>query len=210
MVELHTLVEEKDSSVLSIDQTMNAFELTMTQGFHGLKVRQTEIAIRVRTCTNVYSRLKDLKLDPEDPKSAEYIVEIVEYNDDRHDCISMIKAFYAASGEAIKVNHQGDAKASMRRARSVAKLIECWRGMLKTTDFLQRDEDDEEDDDEDNLWVYTPTARNMADLVTEVTPKITKGGPEIVAEATGGAATPTMSTMGKVAHELRSRSVEVR
>ena len=66
MVELHTLVEEKDSSMLSVKQTMNAFELTMTQGFHGLKVRQTEIAIRVRTVTDVYSRLKDLKLDPED------------------------------------------------------------------------------------------------------------------------------------------------
>ena len=88
MVELHTLVEEKDSSVLSVNQTMNAFELTMTQGFHGLKVRQTEIAIRVRTSTDVYSRLKDLKLDPKDPKSAEYIGQIVEYNDDRHDCVS--------------------------------------------------------------------------------------------------------------------------
>ena len=71
MVKLHTLVEETDSSVLSVNQTMNAFELTMTQGFNGLKVRQTEIAIRVRTCTDVYSRLKDLKLDPKDPKSAE-------------------------------------------------------------------------------------------------------------------------------------------
>ena len=38
MVELHTLVEDKDSSVLSVNQTMNAFELTMTQEFQGLKV----------------------------------------------------------------------------------------------------------------------------------------------------------------------------
>ena len=60
MVELHTLVEDKDSSVLSVNQTMNAFELTMTQEFQGLKVRQTEIAVRVRTSTHVYSRLKDL------------------------------------------------------------------------------------------------------------------------------------------------------
>ena len=133
MVELHTLVEDKDSSVLSVNQTMNAFELTMTQGFQGLKVRQTEIAIRARTCTDVYDRLKHLKLDPKDPKSAEYVGQIVEFNDDRHNCVSMIKAFYAASGEAINANHQGDAKASLRRARSVVRLIECWREMLQTT-----------------------------------------------------------------------------
>ena len=107
MVELHTLVEDKDSSVLSVNQTMNAFELTMTQGFHSLKVRQTEIAIRVRTCMDVYGRLEDLRLDPKDPKSAEYIGQIVEYNDDRHDYVSMIKAFYAASGEAIKRKSSG-------------------------------------------------------------------------------------------------------
>ena len=163
MVELHTLVEDQDSSVSSVNQTMNAFELTMTQGFQGLKVRQTEIAIRLRTCTHVYNRLKDVELDPEDPKSAEYVGQILEYNDDRHDSVSMIKAFYAASGQAINANHQGDAKASMRRARSVVKLIEFWRAMLMTTDFLQRDEDDKDDDNEDNLWVGTPTPRNMAD-----------------------------------------------
>ena len=208
MVELHTLVEDQDSSVSSVNQTMNAFELTMTQGFQGLKVRQTEIAIRVRTCTHVYNRLKDIELDPEDPKSAEYVGQIVEYNDDRHDSVSMIKAFYAASGQAINANHQGDAKASMRRARSVVKLIEFWRAMLMTTDFLQRDEDDKDDDNEDNLWVGTPTPRNMADLVTEVMLKIVKEGAGPIAEATEKTATPTMSMMDKVAHE--PRSVEVR
>ena len=68
MVELHTLVEDKDSSVLSVNQTMNAFELTMTQGFHSLKVRQTEIAIRVRTCTDVYGRLKKSEARSERPE----------------------------------------------------------------------------------------------------------------------------------------------
>ena len=128
MVELHTLVEDKNSSVLSVNQTMNAFELTTTQEFQGLKIRQTEIAVRVLTSTHVYNRLKDLKLDPTDPKAAEFIVQIVEYNDDRHDCVPMIKAFYLASGEAIDSNHQGDMKASMRRARSVVKLMGVLEG----------------------------------------------------------------------------------
>ena len=157
MVQLHSLVDEKDSSVLSVNQTMNAFEMTRTEGFEDLKIRQTEIAMRVRTCVDLYSRLKDLKLDPEDPKSADYIGQLVEFDDDRHDCISMIRAFYAASGEAIKAFHKGDAKASVRRARSVVKLIEHWRTMIRSTDYLHQDEDDEEDDDEDRLWVCTPT-----------------------------------------------------
>ena len=231
MVELNTLIDEKDSSMLSINQTMNAFELTSTHGFQSLKIRQTEIAVRVRACSDVYSRLKDLELDLEDPKSAEYVCQIVEFNDDRHDTISMIKAFYAASGEGINANHMGDAKASLRRAKSVVKLIECWRGMLKSTKFLQQDEDDEDDNDEDNVWVRTPTIKNMADLVTVVTSKTTeetshsmyltslaiaeesrgrKKAPSKAEEKEETEAGATMSTMGKVAHELRSRSVEMK
>ena len=114
-----------------------------------------------------------------------------------------------ASGEAINANHQGDVKASMRRARSVVNLIEFWRAMLRTTDFLQQDEDDEDNNDEDHIWVCTPTPRNMADLVSEETlKKAKKEESGATAGATETVATPTMSP--KVAHELRSRSVEVR
>ena len=68
MVELHTLVEDKDTSVSSVNQTMNAFELTVTQEFQGLKISQTEIAVKVRESTDVYNQLKDLRLDPTDPR----------------------------------------------------------------------------------------------------------------------------------------------
>ena len=61
---------------------------------------------------------------------------MVEYDDNRHDCVSMNKAFYLASGEAINSQHQGDVRASMRRARSVVKLMEHWRSMFRATDFL--------------------------------------------------------------------------
>ena len=88
MVELHTLVEDKDTSVSSVNQTMNTFELTVTEEFQGLKIRQTEITDKVRLSTVIYNRLKDLRLDPTDPRSAEYIGQMVEYNDDRHDCMS--------------------------------------------------------------------------------------------------------------------------
>ena len=70
MVELHTLVEDRDILVSSVNQTMNAFDLTVTQEFQGLKIRQTEIAVRVMASTVVYNRLKDLHLDPTDPRSA--------------------------------------------------------------------------------------------------------------------------------------------
>ena len=183
MVQLHSLVDEKDSSVLSVNQTMNAFEITQTEGFEDLRIRQTEIAMRVRTCVDLFDRLKDLKLDPEDPKSAEYVGQLVDFDDSRHDCISMIKAFYAASGEAILAFHKGDAKASVRRARSVVKLMEHWRSMIKSTKYLHHDEDDEEDDEEDRLWVNTPTVRNMADLISGIT---TEKGRE-VRGAEGGA-----------------------
>ena len=174
MVELHKLVEDKDVSVSSVNQTMNAFELTVTQEFQGLKIRQMEIAVKVRVSMVVYNRLKDLRLDPTNPRSAKYIGQMVEYNDDRHDCVSMIKAFYRASGEAINSHYQGDIRASMRRARSVVKLMEHWRSMFKATDFLQQDEDDNDDNDEDNLWIFTPTPRNMSDLVSEETLKNAK------------------------------------
>ena len=208
MVELHTLVEDKDVSVSSVNQTMNAFELTVTQEFQGLKIRQTEIAVRMHSSTVVYNRLKDLHLNPKDLRSAECIGQMVEYDDDRHDCVSMIRAFYLASGEAINTHHQGDIRASMRRARSVVKLMEFWRAMFRATDFLQQDEDN---DDEDNLWVDTPTPRNMSDLILEETLKGAKSE-ELGATAAAAEimATTEMSMMDKIAHELRSRSVEVR
>ena len=173
MVVFHTLGDERDVSVSSVNQTMNAFELTVTQEFQGLKIRQTEIAVRVRSSTVVYNRLKDLNLDPVDPRSAEYIGQMIDYDDDRHDCISMIRAFYLASGEAITTHHQGDVRASMRRAKTIVKLVEYWRAMFRVTDFLKQDEDD---DDEDNVWVLTPTPRNMSDLITEGTLKEAKRG----------------------------------
>ena len=98
---------------------------------------------------------------------------MVDYDDDRHDCVSMIRDFYLASGEAINTHHQGDVRASMRRAKTIVKLVEYWRAMFRVTDFLQQDEDD---DDEDNMWVLTPTPRNKSDLITEGTLKEAKRG----------------------------------
>ena len=80
---------------------MNAFELTVTQEFQGLKIRQTEIAVKVRVSTVVYNRLKDLRLDPTNPRSAEYIGQMVEYDDDRHDFVSMIKPFTWPAGRPL-------------------------------------------------------------------------------------------------------------
>ena len=78
--------------------------------------------------------------------------------------------------------------------------------MFRATDFLNQDEDD----DDDHLWVCTPTPRNMSDLVSEETLKKAKEESGATAIATETVATRTMSRMDKVAHELRSRSVEVR
>ena len=50
-----------------------------------------------------YDKLKDLKLNPLDPKLGDIIVQ-QEYDNDRHDMISMICAFYKASGESILLN----------------------------------------------------------------------------------------------------------
>ena len=63
MVELHTLVEDKDTSVSSVNQTMNAFELTVTEEFQGLKIRQTEITDKVRLSTVIYNQLTDTTTD---------------------------------------------------------------------------------------------------------------------------------------------------
>ena len=78
--------------------------------------------------------------------------------------------------------------------------------MFRATDFLNQDEDD----DDDHLWVCTPTPRNMSDFVSEETLKKEKEESGATAIATETVATRTMSRMDKVAHELRSRSVEVR
>ena len=115
---------------------------------------------------------------------------MVDYDDDRHDCVSMIRDFYLASGEAINTHHQGDVRASMRRARSVVKLMVFWRAMFRATDFLQQDDND---DEEDNLRVFTPTPRNMLDLITEETLKEAKRE-ELGATA---AAADTMATTAK-------------
>ena len=209
MVELNTYItaDKANISIASAsgpNQTLNAFKLTVTEKFQALKSCQVEITVRITAVLHGYEKLKDLKLDPLNPRSANIIMEQQEYDKDRHNVISMICAFYKASGESILLNIGTILK---RRARSVATLIEHWRTMLRATRPLI-----EEEEEDDVLWTCTPIPKEMSDVIPVGALDITQttvARAEPASEVTTTSGTPT-TTLGAIAHQLRSRSVEVK
>ena len=112
-----------NDSMLSSASAMSAIglERTMTEAFQDLKGVQAEVQEKVTKVNDFYERVKDNVVDDSQNGSGAILMELEQFDEDRHAAVEALAEYYART--AIAVNLHIDADSEKREKKSTGSSI---------------------------------------------------------------------------------------
>ena len=128
-----------NDSMLSSASAMSAIglERTMTEAFQDLKGVQAEVQEKVTKVNDFYERVKDYVVDDSQNGSGAILMELEQFDEDRHAAVEALAEYYARTAIAVNLHIDADSK---KREKKIHRFVNNMKMSLLRTEEMAAEE----------------------------------------------------------------------